>query len=98
MSKAEYGSLALGTVFIVPEGTKRQKIPETVPIGKLGCGYSFSTACRSEIVASRATKFSYGAAIVSRLALTSLVSSVVALMGYFSIVVISWIVRGFMRS
>ncbi|MEX0841911.1 MAG: hypothetical protein WD039_06455, partial [Xanthobacteraceae bacterium] len=94
----DYELLALGAVFIDPEGKKRQKLPNEIPIGKMGCGYSFSTASREEVANSQNVGFSYGASLASGLGITALITSLVGLLTYLLVMTSSWIVRGFMRS
>ena len=89
--------LALGTVFIDPDGKKRTKLPAVVPIGKLGCGYSFETASREELAASRNNGFNYAVTLASYLGVTALITALVGLRVYYSVAAFSWIVRGFMR-
>ena len=84
-------------LFIDPDGKKRTKLPAVVPIGKLGCGYSFETASREELAASRNNGFNYAVTLASYLGVTALITALVGLLVYYSVAAFSWIVRGFMR-
>jgi hypothetical protein len=73
----------------------------------LGCNYArgialeefnmWQSATTDEIAASRTKQFSYFRAAVDSLASTAYLTSMTALISYFSIAAFAWVVRGFMR-
>jgi hypothetical protein len=98
-NESELDTLPLGSTFIDPNGTKRYYIPPTVPIGKIGCGHSeLQTAPRVDVTESRTKPFSYSATLVTYLGIAALLTGLVVLATYFSVMMLSWIVRGFMRA
>lgn len=68
-----------------------------IRIDQLGCGDAVLTASASDVAASRNSGFSYSAALAIPLGVAVLSSGLVALLAYFSVAAVSWIVRGFMR-
>jgi hypothetical protein len=95
-SKNEADLLPMGSTFVGPDGKTRLRIPEIVSLRELGCSSAIS-ASRDEIAESRTIGFGYATTIATDLGLSALIAGVVALLGYISVGMISWIVRGFLR-